>query len=334
MARDATLDTLTGYSAAGSTDLDFATLGAVHLDVTDGARSVGFWRDLIGLELLGEDAGGAGSAGSAGGAGDAGDAGALRLGVGGRELLVLHPGASAPVPRGRSGLYHLALHVPDAPELARVVARLAAARYRQGPTDHVMSLANYVNDPDGNGLEVTLETPHRQRSMSVSDGGIEIIDAAGRARGGRDPIDLDWLLGQLPGGAGGDLGRPLPATTVVGHLHLHVASVDDALAFYRDALGFTLATHSQTHRMADLHAGGSFRHRIAVNTWQGEGAPSRPAGTAGLRHFTLVFRTERDLAAALDRATSTGARSEPHDGGTLVRDPAGNGVLLTNASGG
>src|SRR5437660_993190 len=117
-----------------STASDFATFGAVHLDVTDAERALGFWRDLVGLELLGADGPD------------------LRLGVGGRALVVLHPGARGPVVREAGGLYHMSLHLPSLGEFARVYARIEAAGYFQFPTDHGMHLANYVDDPDGIGL--------------------------------------------------------------------------------------------------------------------------------------------------------------------------------------
>src|ERR1700753_2661087 len=117
--------------------------GAVHLDVTDLPRALSFWRDLLGLTDLG------------------GADGVARLGAGGRELIVLHEGAERPPQRGHSGLYHVALHLPDQREFARVIARLAAARYPQAPTDHIFSQATYPADPDRNSLVLTLESPAR-----------------------------------------------------------------------------------------------------------------------------------------------------------------------------
>src|SRR5687768_3455436 len=98
-----------GAPAVESTASDFATFGAVHLEVTDLERALGFWRDLIGLELLGRDGEGA------------------RLGAGGRELVVLRPGARGPVVREAAGLYHMALHLPSLAEYARVVTRIRAS---------------------------------------------------------------------------------------------------------------------------------------------------------------------------------------------------------------
>src|ERR1700753_2577119 len=136
-----TTTTTTGPAAGAVFDTgETIAHGAVHLDVNDLPRALALWRALLGLTPL------------SGGEAD----GVARLGAGGRELIVLHAGAERPAQRGHSGLYHVALHLPDAREFARVIARLAAARYPQAPTDHIFSQATYLDDPDGVGLELTL----------------------------------------------------------------------------------------------------------------------------------------------------------------------------------
>jgi catechol 2,3-dioxygenase len=290
-----------------STASDFATFGAVHLDVTDGERSLGFWRDLIGLELLGQD----------------GEA--LRLGTGGRALVVLHPGATKPVVREAAGLYHLSFHLPTLAEFARVFARIQAAGYFQYPTDHLTHLADYVDDPDGNGLELAFETPQRVGSMRQGADGFELIDAEGNRRSGRDPIDLDWLVSHVPGG---DTRPGLASGTIVGHMHLRVADADAALAFYRDAIGFTVNMDGRPGGMFDMSAGGSFPHRLACNTWESAGRPQRPADAAGMRHFTLVLRSEGDLAATVARVEAAGHQIERRDGDAVVADPSGTRLRL------
>src|SRR5436309_15215053 len=108
-------------------------MGAVEIAVTDADRALSFYRDYVGLTPI-ESA-----------------EPELRMGAHGRELVVLQPGAERPVVPRTSGLYHLAIVVPDRRELARVVGRLARLRWDQYPTDHVMTKANYLWDPDGNG---------------------------------------------------------------------------------------------------------------------------------------------------------------------------------------
>ncbi|HEY8588907.1 MAG TPA: VOC family protein [Naasia sp.] len=285
---------------AGATD--FLTLGGVHLDVTDADRSLAFWRDRVGLQLRGEQDG------------------ALHLGTDQETLLALHPGATSPARRGHAGLYHLAIHLPDEGEFARVLARLFARRTFMSPTDHVFSKAIYLDDPDGLGLEFTLETPERLRSMRITPMGPEVIDADGNLRSGRDPLDVREVLSHLPDE---DLDRPLPVGTTVGHMHLHVGDIEAGRRFYRDELGFIQANDFGSG--ADFHANGPFKHRMAINTWQGVGVSQPPAGTAGLRHFTIRYDRPERLQAALERVTGR----EPFGDGHLVRDPAGNAIVLT-----
>jgi catechol 2,3-dioxygenase len=287
----------TPNAAAPATTEDRITYGAVHLDVVDADRSLGFWRDLVGLAELGssEDE--------------------VRLGAGGRELIVLHPGAARGAVRGHAGLYHVALHVPGELELARVIARLAAHRVQQGPTDHVFSKATYVTDPDGLMLELTAETPERVSRVEVRPGSVALYDTDGRVRAPTEPLELEPLLALL---GDGPIDVPLPDGTFVGHVHLHVPDMDAAVAFYRDTIGFEEHMVMPTIGMADLGAGGSFPHRIAVNVWSGPGATQPPAGTAGLRSFELFVRDQPALDTIRERL---GAPAGPNVAAT---DPAGN----------
>ncbi len=291
-----------------STAGDFATFGAVHLDVTDGERAVRFWRDLVGLEPLGDGAE------------------VIRLGAGGRELVVLHPGASAPMSRTNSGLYHLALHLPSLAEFARVVNRMHTVQYQHFPVDHLSHLADYADDPDGNGLELVFETRERIGSMELGPKGPVLTDADGRPHSGRGPIDLAWLFAHVPNG---DTRPGLPAGTFMGHLHLRVADLEETVAYYRDVIGFTPNMHMPAIGMSDMSAGGAFPHRLAANIWESAGRPQSPAGIAGMRHFTLALRTADDLAATVARVEAAGGVLERHGDDVLVLDPSGNRLLLT-----
>ncbi len=287
-----------------STASDSTTFGPVHLNVVDRSRSLAFWRDLVGLRVLAqrEDA--------------------VHLGVEDAELVVLHPGATGPASRGHSGLYHLAIHLPSEAEFARVLARLFSVRYPHAPTDHVMHWATYLHDPDGIMLELTFETLDRFDRYEASGLRPAVVDSEGRVRDATAPLDLDEVFSHLQDR---DLERPLPSASRVGHLHLHVADLGPAVRFY-DAMGLT---HGITHPMgmAELHAGGSFPHRLALNIWQGVGAPPAPANAAGMRHAVL---NSADFAGATERARSLGAEVQEGDGGALIRDPSGNWVELTS----
>src|SRR5205823_10986268 len=174
-------------------------VGAVELGVTDGDRALRFYRDYVGLTPLA-------SMGSE-----------IRLGAAGRELVVLHPDAERPVVPRRSGLYHLAIVVPDRRELARVIARLGRLQWDQYPTDHVMTKANYLWDPDGNGIEIYTESPE-DGTMGFANGTFVAYDKDGKHRSGRDPIDLDELFSHLREDDRTEerLIRPIPAGTRMG----------------------------------------------------------------------------------------------------------------------
>ena len=287
---------------------DTLSYGAVHLNVSDGGRALGFWHDIVGLSMLESD----------------GEE--LRLGVDGRELVVLHPGAERGAVPGHSGLYHLAIHLPDETELARVLWRLIVAGYPQAPTDHTMSKSTYLSDPDGLGLELVLETPERLGAWRNEAGVLQLIDTDGNAHGIAEPLDVNDVLAHLPDRS---FDQPhLPPGTRIGHLHLHVSELESALHFYRDLIGFREHIYAPELGFADLSAGGPFPHRLALNVWAGAGALQAPAGSAGLRSFTLVLPGREALAEVLDRLRKAGYKPEPVEGGELVRDPAGNTLFL------
>ena len=283
-------------------------MGAVDIAVTDGERALRFYRDYVGLTPLPPE----------------GDV--LKLGVRGRELVVLHPGAERPVVPRTSGLYHLALLVPDRRELARVISRLARLRWEQYPTDHVMTKANYLWDPDGNGIEVYTESPE-DGTMGMSNGTFGAWDKEGRPRSGRDPIDLEELFSHLRDDD--RLDAPMPDTTKMGHVHLHVADVDDALRFYHDLVGFDVMGH--VSGMGFISAGG-YHHHLGLNEWAGHGARPAPAGAAGLRRFTVELPTKRDLDDVIRRLEHGDIRVAEEGDGYAAADPSDNRVLFRAAA--
>lgn len=281
------------------------SFGPVHLEVTDTARSARFWQEMIGLELRSnEDTG-------------------VELGTRDTTLVVLHGGATAPFRKGHSGLYHLAIHAPTAVDFARILARLIRLKYPMSPTDHTASKSIYLSDPDGIEVEITLETPERLGSVSVVGHNIRMIAADGSVHAGSEPLDVNTVLRALPDGAGEGTVAP---TTKIGHVHLYTGDLAAAYRFYQQ-LGFVPANYWPQLRFGDLGDGGVFQHRIAVNTWQGEGVPQSPPGTARMRYFTLRFASPELLNTAL-RTIPT---AEQRANGYLVRDPSGNPILLTTA---
>jgi len=286
--------------------------GAVHLDVLDLQASLSFWRDLIGLGELPSASDEA------------------RLGVDGRALVVLHPEAVRPVGRGHAGLYHLAIHVPDEVDFARVLVRLGGAGAAQSPTDHVFSKATYLHDPNGILLELTLETPERFGSIERDAGTFALIDSEGRRRAPTEPLDVAAAISPL---GAEDPRVGLATGSYVGHVHLHVPALQAANGFYRNIVGFQAHMNEEGFGMADLSAGGRFPHRIAINNWQGPGARQAPPGTAGMRHYELILQQPGELDALADRAAAAAAPVSRHgDGSASLSDPAGNRLIVTEAS--
>ena len=281
-------------------------VGAVHLSVTDGPRALQFYRDVVGLTPMSVD-----------------DA-EIRLGAGSRELVVLYPGASSPVVPNRTGLYHLALVVPSRKELARVVARLASLRVPQSPTDHTMTKSDYIWDPDGNGIEIYAESPE-DGTWLMRDGQFGAIDKDGRIRSGRDPIDLPKLFSEL--GPDDRVDLPLPDETKMGHVHLHVRNVDEALHFYHDLVGFDVTGMVPELGVAFVSAGG-YHHHLGLNTWAGPGAPPAPPNTAGLRRFTIELPTPADLVELTRRLREGGVEVSDSPDGVFTEDPSKNQIQL------
>ncbi|WP_461491903.1 VOC family protein, partial [Pontibacter sp. HJ8] len=234
--------------------------------------------------------------------------------------VVLYPTANTPFQNGYSGIYHLAIHPTSEGDFARVLARLLAKGYPVSPTDHTMSKAIYMKDPDGITVEITLETPERLKKVEFGNRGPVAIDVDGTVRSASAPLDVQSVIDTLPDD---QIDLSLPDDTYVGHMHLYVSDLDAANQFYK-SLGFVQNMYEPRYGAADLGAGGAFGHRVAVNTWQGVGKPQAPEGTAGMRFYTIVLDSPERLKKALESFPSAQAQ----DDGYLVADPAGNKILL------
>jgi catechol 2,3-dioxygenase len=281
---------------------ELATFGAVHLNVTNLQRSVAFWTENIGMKVRNATAE------------------YTELGTEKDTLVLLYPTAKTPFKNGYSGLYHLAIHPATESEFARVLARLIAKHYPISPTDHTMSKAIYMTDPDGITVEITLETPERLERVEFGSRGPVAIDKDGTVRSASAPLDVQAVLKTLPDN---DVNRALPNDTKVGHIHLYVSNLDETNNFYK-SLGFIQNMYEPKYSAADLGAGGAFGHRVALNTWQSLNKPQAPEGTAGMRYYTINFDTPERLKTALQHLPN----AEVQKGGFMVADPAGNKILL------
>jgi catechol 2,3-dioxygenase len=273
-------------------------LGAAYLTVADLERSQRFYRDVLGFRELVRD----------------GDTLALSA-DGATPLLVLTEQSGAPPkPARATGLYHFAILTPSRLDLARSLRRLAEMRYPiSGASDHLVSEALYLDDPDGNGIEIYRDRPRAEWPR-----------IGGQIKMATDPLDIDGILGELERDD-----RPwdglAPATTI-GHMHLHVADLKAAEAFYHGVLGFDIVMRYGPSAL--FVSAGGYHHHVGLNTWAGVGAPPAPAGSAGLRYFVVQLPDQAALDAVLARVREAGLPIEPRDEGALVRDASGNGVVL------
>jgi len=289
---------LEAFGAANPEIAPDTTVGAVELTVADLERSLGYYASAIGLDTLEKGSGRA------------------SLGAGAGELLALVEETGARPSRGHTGLYHFALRVPARPALARWLAHAARDRVSLvGLSDHGVSEAIYLSDPDGHGIEIYADRPRALWEGRVFEQLTTI------------PLDVESLFGELEDPATEPFDA-LPGGTVMGHVHLSVASIPDTVAFYRDVLGFGLM--AELHQAAFLSAGG-YHHHIGANTWESSGATPPPAGTAALRQATIVLpdSAERDLVIA--RIEAAGGAIEDRAAGPTTQDPSANTLLLALA---
>jgi catechol 2,3-dioxygenase len=217
-------------------------------------------------------------------------------------------------PRGTTGLFHLALLVPDQAELARALNRVTATGHRfTGASDHLVSEALYLNDPEGNGIEIYRDRPREEWPR-----------AEGQLQMATLPLDLEGVLASAPAG---DAGEGMAAGTTLGHVHLQVASIPPADAFYTDGLGFEATVRGYPGAL--FVSAGGYHHHIGLNTWAGEGAPAPPLGARGLRSYTIVLPDEVALEATLAAAAAAGIEAgEDESGRSVVADPSGNRAVL------
>lgn len=262
-------------------------IGRTALRVTDCAAMTEFYRDVVGLAVLGES--GARSV----------------LGVGGSPLLVLTEDESAR-DQNAAGLFHNAFRVPTRAALGDALDRIRERWRLDGASDHGVSEALYLSDPEENGVEIYRDYP-REEWPRTADGTVEM---------GTYPLDLDAVA------AAADGRSTAPPETDVGHVHLEVTSLDAVDAFYTETLGFDLQASMPDARF--LGAGG-YHHHIGANTWNGR---TGTAGGRGLDWFEVVVPDGDSLDALRTRLDSHQQSVTETEEGLSVTDPDGIGIRL------
>jgi catechol 2,3-dioxygenase len=269
-------------------------MGSVHLTVSDLGRSLDYYERIVGLQVHDRENGSA------------------RLGAGGEDLLVLYeqPGAE-PAPRN-TGLFHFALLVPSRHDLARWLTHAIKDDIAlEGLSDHLVSEAIYLRDPDWHGIEIYRDRPRAEWEREGDYVKMATI-----------PLDVQGVLSALDGGEGPF--ERLPRDTTMGHVHLQVADIPATERFYTGQLGLDL--QARYGPQATFMSAGGYHHHLGANVWNSRGAPAPPPGSAALRHFTVVLPDEKEL----DRVAGQFPDAAPvADGaGIAVKDPSQNTLIL------
>jgi catechol 2,3-dioxygenase len=280
------------------TSIDPATqVGVVSLTVPNLERSLAFYTEALGFALLQRS-----------------DSTAV-LGAGDAPLLLLteQPGARPFPASGVTGLYHFAILVPSRVDLGRWLRHwLEQGHPLPGQGDHLVSEALYLSDPDGNGIEIYRDRPRSEWTW-----------AGTQVRMATDPVDIQGLLTEASQQS--ETWSGMPAGTRIGHIHLQVGDIAQARAFYHDVLGFDVT--AQLPGALFVSAGG-YHHHIGLNTWQSRGAGPAPAGTSGLRFYTIDLPSDEARAVVLARLRAARIDYSGSGEAILVRDPWRNTILL------
>ncbi|CAN7215080.1 VOC family protein [Rossellomorea sp. LjRoot5] len=271
-------------------------VGEVNLIVQDLKRSLSFYKEVIGFKVLEQS-----------------DKQATLTVDGVHSLLSLEELEEAlPKEPRTTGLYHFALLLPSREELGKILAHMIKLNIQLGSSDHLVSEALYLSDPDGNGIEIYRDRPASDWTWNGDQVEMTV-----------DPIDARGILAE----AEGDAWNGLPAATVMGHIHLHVSDLLLAEEFYGNGLGFNVV--SRFGNQALFISTGGYHHHIGLNTWNGVGAPAPAENSVGLNWFTLHFPNEEKRSGIIHSLKSIGATIKEHDGKILTVDPSGNHIYLS-----
>lgn len=239
-----------------------------------------------------------------------------RLGTGDRDILYLEERPGAPRKEQTTGLYHVAFRVPNRDVLADTLYRLVETSVPfQGFSDHGVSEAIYLEDPDGNGIEIYRDRPKKEWPMK--DGQLEMVTA---------PLNVESLLDSADPKS--VTAEQFPQGTTIGHIHLKVAHISLAVTFYRDILGFEL-TQRYGSSAAFFGAGG-YHHHIGINTWTSAGAPPPPSDAIGLQWFSINIPDRNNYKEIVQRILDAKIPMQKRDPGWQLHDPSNNEIRLMN----
>jgi catechol 2,3-dioxygenase len=271
-------------------------VGQVNLKVQDLDRALTFYKEVIGFKVFEQTKNSA------------------KLTADGKTVLlsIEQPDNVIPKQRRTAGLYHFALLLPSCADLGKLLKHFLQVGYSlQGASDHLVSEAIYLADPDGNGIEVYADRPDSTWDWNDR----EVVMAS-------EPLNAEDLLAEgLPGTFNG-----LPEGTVMGHIHLHVSELGKTEEFYTKGLGFEVVNRYGPQAL--FISSGKYHHHIGLNTWNGIGAPVPPVNSVGLESFTLMLPNKESVNETVEMLKKIGATVTEENGAYVTTDPSGNRIQL------
>ncbi|MDN4493216.1 VOC family protein [Ureibacillus aquaedulcis] len=276
----------------------------VQLKVSNLERSLHYYKTIMGFDVLGQT-----------------NTSAVLTFDGTTSLLSLEEVPNAlPLRRGQTGLYHFALLLPTRSDLGNFIQHISQQNVRVGAGDHHVSEAFYLNDPDGNGIEVYADRPE-QNWLWQEDGMVYMTT---------EQVNVQSVLRDANGTWNG-----LPEGTVMGHIHLSVASLAESEKFYTEALGYEIVTHYGNQAL--FISTGKYHHHIGLNTWESLGGTPVPENGVGLKSFTIVLDNEEQADEIQKGLALIGAKVEHFEGASKFGgaqafstvDPSGIRIIFT-----
>ncbi|MFC2949520.1 VOC family protein [Virgibacillus sediminis] len=268
----------------------------VNIKVEDLQRSLQYYQEVIGFDILEKTSSTA------------------KLTTDGKtSILSLEQPENVIPKQGRTtGLYHFALLLPEKRDLANIVVHLVNKGIRFGSSDHLVSEALYLHDPDGNEIEIYIDRDPSEWKWNEGEVAMAV-----------DPLDFDRLLKNTePGNAW----KGLPEGTIMGHIHLHVSELIKTEEFYVKGLGFDVVNRFGAQAL--FLSTGKYHHHIGVNTWNGVGAPKPPENSVGMESFTLILPSEEAIKETIDNLQNIGVSATEEAGRLITYDPSGNRIEL------
>jgi catechol 2,3-dioxygenase len=242
------------------------------------------------------------------------------LGAGKEDLLVLTELPGAQPSRNTTGLYHTAFLYPSPWELAQVLTRIAETKTPiDGTSDHGTHWAIYLADPEGNGIELAWDRPQEEwpdLQQAMKSGHMDQVSR---------PLYPEQILEALKEST--EVWRGAHADTRVGHVHLYVATIPQTKHFYGDVLGFDTPIDVPEYGVAMFSVGG-YHHHIGANTWKGVGLPSQSATSTGLRYFSIVLPSKKDVRDLHQRLVLQQVHVLEEESSIVFKDPSGIGIKI------